>query len=61
MSLMSMLDEQTVLVDPLWLAVETVELLKSSGLRLIKIEEMRNAIRWPATCLPGQEARDCAV
>ena len=38
MSLMSMLDEQTVLVDLPWLAVETVELLKSRGLRLIEIE-----------------------
>ena len=31
MSLMSMLDEQTVLVDLPWLAVETVALLKSRG------------------------------
>ena len=38
MSLMSMLDEQTVLVDLPWLAVETVELLKSRGVRLIEIE-----------------------
>jgi N-dimethylarginine dimethylaminohydrolase len=38
MSLMSMLDEQTVLVDLPWLAVETVELLKSRGLRLIEID-----------------------
>jgi N-dimethylarginine dimethylaminohydrolase len=38
MSLMSMLDEQTVLVDLPWLTVETVELLKSRGLRLIEIE-----------------------
>jgi N-dimethylarginine dimethylaminohydrolase len=38
MSLMSMLDEQTVLVDLPWLAVETVELLKSRGIRLIEIE-----------------------
>jgi N-dimethylarginine dimethylaminohydrolase len=38
MSLMSMLDEQTVLVDLPWLAVETVELLKARGLRLIEIE-----------------------
>ncbi len=38
MSLMSMLDEQTVLVDLPWLAVETVELLRSRGLRLIEIE-----------------------
>jgi N-dimethylarginine dimethylaminohydrolase len=38
MSLMSMLDEQTVLVDLPWLAVETVELLQSRDLRLIEIE-----------------------
>ena len=38
MSLMSMLDEATVLVDLPWLAVETVELLKARGLALIEIE-----------------------
>ena len=38
MSLMSLLDEQTVLVDLPWLAVETVELLKSRGYRLVEIE-----------------------
>jgi len=38
MSLMSMLDEQTILVDLPWLAVETVELLKARGFRLIEIE-----------------------
>jgi N-dimethylarginine dimethylaminohydrolase len=38
MSLMSMLDEQTVLVDLPWLAVETVEILKERGLRLIEID-----------------------
>jgi N-dimethylarginine dimethylaminohydrolase len=38
MSLMSMLDEKTILVDLPWLAVETVELLKSRGFRLIEIE-----------------------
>jgi N-dimethylarginine dimethylaminohydrolase len=38
MSLMSMLDEQTVLVDLPWLAVETVELLKARGFRLIEID-----------------------
>ena len=38
MSLMSMLDEHTVLVDLPWLTVETVELLKSRGIRLIEIE-----------------------
>jgi N-dimethylarginine dimethylaminohydrolase len=38
MSLMSMLDEQTILVDLPWLAVETVELLKAHGFRLIEIE-----------------------
>jgi N-dimethylarginine dimethylaminohydrolase len=38
MSLMSMLDEQTILVDLPWLAIETVELLKGRGVRLIEIE-----------------------
>ena len=38
MSLMSMLDERTMLVDLPWLAVETVELLKGRGLRLIEID-----------------------
>jgi N-dimethylarginine dimethylaminohydrolase len=38
MSLMSMLDERTILVDLPWLAVETVELLKGRGFRLIEIE-----------------------
>lgn len=38
MSLMSMLDEQTILVDLPWLAVETVELLKERGFRLIEME-----------------------
>jgi N-dimethylarginine dimethylaminohydrolase len=38
MSLMSMLDERTILVDLPWLAVETVELLKRRGSRLIEID-----------------------
>ena len=38
MSLISLLDEQTALVDLPWLAVETVELLRSRGYRLIEIE-----------------------
>lgn len=38
MSLMSMLDERTVLVDLAWLAVETVELLHSHGFNLIEID-----------------------
>jgi N-dimethylarginine dimethylaminohydrolase len=38
MSLMSMLDEHTVLVDLAWLAVETVELLQSRGFHLIEID-----------------------
>jgi N-dimethylarginine dimethylaminohydrolase len=38
MSLMSVLDEQTILVDLPWLAVETVELLKARGFRLLEIE-----------------------
>jgi len=38
MSLISLLDEQTALVDLPWLAVETVELLKARELRLIEID-----------------------
>jgi N-dimethylarginine dimethylaminohydrolase len=38
MSLMSMLDERTILVDLPWLAVETVELLKARGFCLIEID-----------------------
>jgi N-dimethylarginine dimethylaminohydrolase len=39
MSLISLLDEQTALVDLPWLAVETVELLKSRGYKFIPIED----------------------
>ncbi len=38
MSLMSLLDEQTALVDLPWLAVETVELLQSRGYGFVEIE-----------------------
>ena len=38
MSLMSMLDEEAILVDLPWLAVETVELLKARKFRLIEID-----------------------
>lgn len=38
MSLMSMLDEKTILVDLPWLTVETVELLKAREFRLIEID-----------------------
>lgn len=39
MSLMSMLDEHTVLVDLAWLAVETIELLRARAFDLIEIDE----------------------
>jgi N-dimethylarginine dimethylaminohydrolase len=39
MSLISLLDDQTALVDLPWLAVETVELLKSRGYKFIPIED----------------------
>jgi N-dimethylarginine dimethylaminohydrolase len=39
MSLISLLDEHTALVDLPWLAVETVELLKSLGFKFIQIDE----------------------
>ena len=38
MSLISLLDEQTALVDLSWLAVETVELLKTLGYKFIEID-----------------------
>lgn len=38
MSLLSLLDEKTVIVDLPWLAVETVELLKARGYSLIEID-----------------------
>lgn len=38
MSLMSVLDEETILVDLPWLAVETVELLRARGFRFIEID-----------------------
>lgn len=38
MSLMSMLDEHTLLVDLPWLAVETVELLKARAFHLVEID-----------------------
>jgi N-dimethylarginine dimethylaminohydrolase len=39
MSLISLLDEQTALVDLPWLAVETVALLKSRGFQFIQIDD----------------------
>jgi N-dimethylarginine dimethylaminohydrolase len=39
MSLISLLDEQTALVDLPWVAVETVELLKSRGYKFVQIED----------------------
>jgi N-dimethylarginine dimethylaminohydrolase len=38
MSLISLLDERTAIVDLPWLAVETVELLKARGFRFIEID-----------------------
>lgn len=38
MSLISLLDEKTALVDLPWLAVETVELLRSRGYRFVEID-----------------------
>jgi N-dimethylarginine dimethylaminohydrolase len=38
MSLISLLDERTAVVDLPWLAVETVELFKTRGFRLIEID-----------------------
>jgi N-dimethylarginine dimethylaminohydrolase len=38
MSLISLLDEETALVDLPWLAVETVELLKARGFKFVEID-----------------------
>jgi N-dimethylarginine dimethylaminohydrolase len=38
MSLISLLDEETAIVDLSWLAVETVELLRARGYRFIEID-----------------------
>ncbi len=38
MSLMSMLDDSTILVDLPWLAVEAVELFQARGMRLVEID-----------------------
>ena len=38
MSLISLLDQQTALVDLPWLAVETVELLKGRGFQFFEID-----------------------
>jgi dimethylargininase len=43
MSLMSLLDDRTVLVDLEWLAVETVELLRERGFRSVQIEASERA------------------
>jgi N-dimethylarginine dimethylaminohydrolase len=43
MSLMSMLDERTVLVDLEWLAVESVELLRERGFRFVEIDASERA------------------
>jgi len=39
MSLMSMLDDQTALVDMEWLAVPTIELLSAEGISFIEIDQ----------------------
>jgi N-dimethylarginine dimethylaminohydrolase len=38
MSLISLLDEETALVDLSWVSVETVELLRTRGYRFIEID-----------------------
>ena len=51
MSLISLLDEQTALVDLPWLAVETVELLEFAGTASLK-STTQNEARSRATCCP---------
>lgn len=55
MSLMSMLDESTVLVDLPWLAAETVQLLCERGLRFVEIEgEERETLACNVLALGGK-------
>jgi N-dimethylarginine dimethylaminohydrolase len=52
MSLISLLDEQTALVDLPWLAVETVELLKARGYGFIEIDSSeRHTLACNVLCL----------
>jgi N-dimethylarginine dimethylaminohydrolase len=55
MSLLSVLDEKTVLVDAAWLAVETMELLSARGFALVEIEESeRNQLACNVLALGGR-------
>jgi N-dimethylarginine dimethylaminohydrolase len=55
MSLISLLDEHTALVDLPWLAVETVELLKSRGFQFIEIDySERDALACNVLSLGGK-------
>jgi N-dimethylarginine dimethylaminohydrolase len=55
MSLISMLDEHTALVDLPWLAVETVELLKSRGFTFVEIDyEERDTLACNVLALGGK-------
>jgi N-dimethylarginine dimethylaminohydrolase len=55
MSLISLLDERTALVDLAWLAVETVELLKARGFTLIEIDDSeRNTLACNVLSLGGK-------
>ena len=59
MSLISLLDEWTALVDLPWLAVETVELLKARGFRLIEIDYSERGYAGLQRFLAGREAVAC--
>ncbi|MGB9492834.1 MAG: arginine deiminase family protein [Terriglobales bacterium] len=55
MSLMSILNERTILVDLPWLAVETVELFHTHGFRLLEIEpDERDSLACNVLSLGGQ-------
>ena len=55
MSLISLLDERTALVDLPWLAVETVELLKQRGFQFIEIDySERNTLACNVLALGGK-------
>jgi N-dimethylarginine dimethylaminohydrolase len=55
MSLLSMIDDATALVDPAWLAVPTLELLRDRGIGLIAIDETeRDALAGNVLALGGR-------
>ena len=61
MSLISLLDERTAMVDLPWLAVETVELLRVTRLQLHRDRLCGARYRWPATSYPSGRSELLAI